>query len=172
MARLISYVHHTCEFEQYCHVGNTARQCRLRVFQDSDCAKDLEDSKSTSGGILCIFGSHTFVPTIWMCEKQTSVSHSSTVSEILSLDAGLRRDGIPALNLWDIWLLKCCILPPAKLSNPKERVQGDLLRDTPSRKHTNTQVKTPIQYNNLELSNVVFVSSNVKSSIWCDALHF
>ena len=22
-ARLISYIHHTCEFKQYCHVGNT-----------------------------------------------------------------------------------------------------------------------------------------------------
>ena len=29
--------------------------------KDSDFAGDLEDSKSTSGGILCIIGSHTFV---------------------------------------------------------------------------------------------------------------
>ena len=54
--RLISYVHHTCEYKQYCHVGNTAKQCRLGLFQDSDFAGDLEDSKSTSGGTLCIFG--------------------------------------------------------------------------------------------------------------------
>ena len=87
---LISYIHHTCEYKQYCHVGNTAKQCRLGLFQDSDFAGDLEDSKSTSGGTLCVFGSHTFVPTSWMCKKQTSVSHSSTESEIISLDAGLR----------------------------------------------------------------------------------
>ena len=31
-------------------VGNTAKQCRLGQFQDSDFAGDLEDSKSTSGG--------------------------------------------------------------------------------------------------------------------------
>ena len=37
-----------------------------------------------------------------MCKKQTSVSHSSTESEIISLDAGLRMDGLPALDLWDI----------------------------------------------------------------------
>ena len=30
--------------------------------------------------------------------KQTSVSHSSTESEIISLDAGLRLDGMPALD--------------------------------------------------------------------------
>ena len=35
-------------------------------------------------------------------QQQTSVSHSSTESEIISLDAGLRLDGIPALDLWDL----------------------------------------------------------------------
>ena len=102
LCRLISCIHHTCEYKQYCHVGNTAKQCRLGLFQDSDFAGDLEDSKSTSGGTLCIFGSHTFVPISWMCKKQTSVSHSSTESEIISLDAGLRTDGIPALDLRDL----------------------------------------------------------------------
>ena len=46
--------------------------------------------------------SHTFVPISWMCKKQTSVSHSSTESEIMSLDAGLRLDGITALDSWDL----------------------------------------------------------------------
>ena len=31
--RLISYIHHTCECKQYCHVGNTAKQCRLDCFK-------------------------------------------------------------------------------------------------------------------------------------------
>ena len=71
-------------------------------FQDSDFARDVEDSNSTSGGTLCVFGSHTFVPRSWMCRKQTSVSHSSTEAEIISLDTGLRLDGLPALELWDL----------------------------------------------------------------------
>ena len=83
-------------------MGNTAKQCRLGLFQDSDFAGDLEDSKSTSGGTLCILGSHTFVPISWMCKKQTSVSHSLTESEIISLDTGLRLDGLLALELWDL----------------------------------------------------------------------
>ena len=102
LSRLISYIHHTCEYRQYCHVGNTSKQCRLGLFQDSDFAGDLEDSKSISGGTLCIFGSHTFVPISWMCKKQTSVSNSSTESEIISLDTGLRLDGLRALELWDL----------------------------------------------------------------------
>ena len=90
--RLISYIQHTCEYKQYCYVGNTAKQCKLTLFQDSDFAGDLEDSKSTSGGTL------TFVQISWMCKRQTSVSHGSTEFEIISLDAGLRLDGIPALD--------------------------------------------------------------------------
>ena len=98
LSRLISYIHHTCDYKQYCHVGNTAKQYRLGLFQDSDFAGDHEDSKSTSGRTLCVFGSHTFAPISWMCEKQITVSHSSTDSEIISLDAGLRLDGILALS--------------------------------------------------------------------------
>ena len=46
----------------------------------------------------------------------------------------------------------------------KGTVQGDLLRNNPSRKHTNSQTKTQSQYNGLESSNVDLVSSYVKSS--------
>ena len=74
----------------------------LGLFQDSDFALDLDYSKSISGGVLCIFGSRTFVPVRWMCKKQKSVSHSSAESEIIFLDAGPRLDGLPALDLWDI----------------------------------------------------------------------
>ena len=49
LARLISYIHHMREYKQNCYVGNTAQQCRLGLFQDSDFAGDLEDSKSTAG---------------------------------------------------------------------------------------------------------------------------
>ena len=90
LSRLIPYIHHTCKYRQNFYLGNIAQQCRLGLFQDPDFAGDLEYSKSTSGGTLCVFGSHTFVPISWMCEKHTSVSHSSTESEIIFLDAGLR----------------------------------------------------------------------------------
>ena len=88
--------------DNVCHVGNTAKPCRLGMFQDIDFAGDLEDSKSTCGGTLCFLRSHTFVPISWMCKKQTAVSHSSTESETISLDTGLRLDGLRALELWDL----------------------------------------------------------------------
>ena len=89
----------TCR--QYCHVGNTAQHCRLGLFQGSDFAGDFQDSKSTSVGISCFFGSRTFVLFL-MCKKQTSVSHSSTESDIISLDVGLRMDGLLALYFWGV----------------------------------------------------------------------
>ena len=131
LCRLISYIHHTCEYKQYCHVGKTAKQCRLGLFQDSDFA--LEDSKSTSGGTLCVLGSDTFVPISSMCKKQTSVSHSSTESEIISLDAGLRLDGIPALDLWDL------IVAVLGNTNQSNKAWGDLCpnqREVRSTPHT------------------------------------
>ena len=98
------------------------------------------------------------------CErKKLLFRHSSTESEIISLGAGLRVDGIPALDLWAlvIEVLHSSANQPKK---SKENVQGNLLHDTPTRKQTENQVKTPIQYNDLELCNVDYVSSNVKSS--------
>ena len=73
---------------------------------DWDCFRTLifsgnfKDSNSTSGGTLCVFDTH--FPISCMCKKQTSVSHSSTESEIISLDTGLRVDRLLALELWDL----------------------------------------------------------------------
>ena len=55
--------------------------------------------------------------------KQTSVSHSSTESEIISLGAGLRLDGIPALDLWDL------IVAVLGNTNQSHKEQGDLLKN-------------------------------------------
>ena len=74
---------------------------------DWDCFKTLtsQETLKIQNPLLeehCIFGSHIFVPISWMCKKQTAVSHSSTESEIISLDTGLRLDGLLALELWDL----------------------------------------------------------------------
>ena len=160
LARLIAYIHHTCEYRQYCYVGNTAQQCRLGLFQDSDFAGDLEDSKSTSGGLFCIFGRQTFVPVSWMCKKQTSGSHSSTEADVISLDAGLRMDGIPALDLSDS-VIEVFHSSQNQIDKPKRpELQGNLLQNTTL--HMKNQ--NPTKHVNLDLSNVDHVSSNVRSS--------
>ena len=83
-----------------------------------------------------------------------------TESEIISLGAGLRKDVIPALDLWDLVI-------EAFLSSSnqfKKKVQGDLLRNTSISKHTQNQTKIPIHYDIFELSNVDCLPSNAKSS--------
>ena len=135
-------------------MGNTAKQCRLGLFQDFDFAGDLEDSKSTSGGTLCFLGSHTFVPISWVCKKQTSVSHSSTESEIIPLDAGLRLDGIPALDLWDL-----IVLVLGNTNQNHDRTERPVVcRD---KNHAQGQQSRGIFY---VLKNVDRVPSNVTSS--------
>ena len=90
---------------------NTELWTELMGFQRNSSGISSQDSRhcssSTKFKIYCYDWvkqqrSHTFVPTSWMCKKQTSVSHSSTQSEIVSLNAGLRMDGLLALDLWDI----------------------------------------------------------------------
>ena len=142
---LISYIHHASEYRQYCYVGNTAQQCRRGLFQDSDFAGDLEDSKSTSGGVLCIFGSHTFVPISWKCKKQTSVSHSSTEAEIISLDAGLRMDGIPALTLWDL-VIEVFHSVPNKTEGPMREPRGNPSAIVKSNMHNPIPLSTPMSF--------------------------
>ena len=107
-----------------------------------------------------IFGSHTFVPISWMCQKQTAVSHSSTESEIISLDAGLRLDGIPALDLWDL------IVAVLGNTNQSHKERGDpfmnkrQIRSTPQTIPKRKQSQGVIDDSN----NVDFISSNVNSS--------
>ena len=120
--RLISYIYDTCEYRQYYHVCNAAKQCRLGLFQDSDFAGDLEDSKSTSGGTF--FWKSYIFPLSWMCKNQTAVSHSSTESEIISLDTGLRLDGLLARELRD--LIVSVLGNVSRVSDGSGRLESDV----------------------------------------------
>ena len=98
---------------------------------------------------MCVFGSHTLVPISWMCKKQTAVSHSSTESEIISLDAGLRLDGLPALELWDL-----IVSVSGNMTQTTERTRRPVVTD----KSQKSQGKINV------LNNIDCVPSNVQSS--------
>ena len=105
------------------------------------------------------FGSHTFVPISWMCKKQTSVSHCSTESEIKSLDAGLRLDGIPALDLWDLFV---AVLHGNTYQSNQERRDPctNVVRAAPHKLTMRKKFHGMIY----DLDNVGFISSNEHSS--------
>ena len=69
LARLISCIHRTSDYRQYCHVLTLLVTLRTQL---------------TSGAILYISGSRTFVHISWMCKEQTSLPHRSTAAEKLS----------------------------------------------------------------------------------------
>ena len=85
-----------------------------------------------------------------MCKKQTSVSHSSTESEIISLDTGLRLDGLPALELWDL-----IVSVFGSVSQISDRT-GQLVNDV--NKHHKSQKRINV------MGNIDSVPSNVQSS--------
>ena len=102
-----------------------------------------------------------------VCKKQTSVSHSSTESEVISLDAGLRLDGITALDLWDL------IVAVLGNSNQSHQEQGDLLmnkREARSPPHTIQKRKQSHGGINV-MENIDSVPSNVQSARQEDLLY-
>ena len=125
---------------------------------------DLGDSKSTSGGVLCFFGSRPFVALSCMCKKQTSVYHSFWESEIIFLSAGLRMDGLLALHLCDMVIE---VLRSTKNTARQGRLaQGDL-RGTADHSISKNKNRTPTEKWKREvdkLSNVVYVHTNNHSS--------
>ena len=99
LSRLISFIHHTCEYKQYCHVGNTAKQCRSELFQNSDFSGDLDDSNPLLEEHCAFSEVIRLFQYVGCARNKLLFPHSSTESEIISLDIGLRLDGLPALEL-------------------------------------------------------------------------
>ena len=99
--RLISYLNHTKEYSLINYIGDDPEDIRVVIFSDASFAADLRDSKSTTGGLVCLVGPNTFVTLTWMCKKQGAISHSSTEAEIIALDALTRMEGLPGLVLWE-----------------------------------------------------------------------
>ena len=86
-----------------------------------------------------------------MCKKQTSVSHSSTESEIILLDAGKGMDGSPALDLWD-------------LTNPKRMCRETCCMTHHQENTPRTKLRLQFSTTNLNYATPIMFSSNVKSS--------
>ena len=100
--RLICYIHTTYKYSLHCYAGDPPDKCSMWLFTDASFAADTRDSKSTSGVLLCVVGPNTWAPVAWFCKKQGATSHSSSEAEIISLDAGLRMEALPCLDLWDL----------------------------------------------------------------------
>ena len=138
------------------NIDNIVMWVTLPNNADWDCFKtlNLREILKIRNPLLeehCAFlGSHILTPTCLMCKKQTSVSHTSTESEIISLDAGLRLDGLPALELWD--LIVSVLGNISRVSDRSGQPDNDVHRRHKSQKKIDV------------MEDIHFVPSNVQSA--------
>ena len=95
LARLTCYTHHSGNYRQYCHVGDKASGCKFGLLEDANVAGDLEDCKSTSRRVLCIFGSQTFWSCFMVQETNSCSAKAAPKPKLSHFDASLRLDGSP-----------------------------------------------------------------------------
>ena len=117
------------------------------LFQDSDFAGDLKTQNQHQAEFSAFLDVEHVYQSVGCAKKQTSVSHSSTESEIMSVDAGLRMDGSLALDFWDLFIevLRTTHGIP-KPTQASTRETGAALQSTPK--------ITQVSDQNVDLSNV------------------
>ena len=116
------------------------------VFQDSDFAGDLEDSKSTSGGLLCIFGSQTFVPISWSARNRLSVFRQFYRSWNHFSRCRFTHGRYSPSHLSGIWWLKYFIPKRSKQKDPRESY-GETRQQSSSQTFiTPSQSSTPTSF--------------------------
>ena len=94
-----------------------------------------------------------------MCKKQTSVSHTSAEAEIISLDAGSRMDGIPALTLWDL-VIDVFHSEPNRTDGPKREPRGNPSAVVKPNMHNPISIK----HTNVIPTNIDHIPSNTTNS--------
>ena len=96
-----------------------------------------------------------------MCKKQASVSHSSTEAEEISLDAGLRMEGIPALDLWDL-VIEVFHSSPNQINKTKD--VRETLGNLSANLLPNMRKQIPIKHTNVTPTNIDHIPSNTTHS--------
>ena len=118
-ARLISYIHHTSEFKQYCHVGNTAPECRLGLFQDWFCRRSWR---------LKIDLGRTYVhirKSSYICSNKLDVQETNICLTQFNWSwdsfswCKFTHGWDSSFLIFENWLLKCFILHLTNKRNPK-----------------------------------------------------
>ena len=97
--RLVCYINSSTDVTMSGFIGDSIMDCRLWLFSDSDFAGEF-DSKSTTGCSMFLVGPNTYFPLNAFSKKQTSITMSSTESEVVAANQGLRAEGLPCLSLW------------------------------------------------------------------------
>ena len=91
--RLVCYINSSLDIRMQGFIGGTIAEWAAE-----------HDSKSTSGCALYLVGPNTYYPLNAFSKQQTSITMSSTESEVISANNGVRAQGLPSLSLWSfLW---------------------------------------------------------------------
>ena len=93
------------------------------------------------------------------CARSILQFHSSTGAEIISLDAGLRMDGIPTLVLWDL-VIEIFHSAPSKIKQPTEKLRRNPFAVVKPNMHNLFQCK----HTNVVLTNIDHIPSKTTNS--------
>ena len=132
--RLVCYINSSLDIRMQGFIGDRINECKLWLFCDADWSGE-HDRKSTSGCALYLVGPNTYYPLNAFSKKQTSITMSSTESEVISANHGVRAQGLPSLSLW-MFLWKQVEIDPANhkvrpKAPPPVKIDGILARIDP-----------------------------------------
>ena len=99
--RLMCYINSYHDLSLVGWIGDKISELNLTIYADADFAGDKKTMKSTSGCILALEGPNTYMPFVAASVKQKAVSHSTPEAELIAADAAMRKEGIPAMDVWD-----------------------------------------------------------------------
>ena len=86
---LICYINSSLDRKMQGFIGDRVSDCKLWLFCDADWSGE-HGNKSTSGCALYLVGPNTYYPLNAFSKKQTSITMSSTESEVVSANHGVR----------------------------------------------------------------------------------
>ena len=132
--RLVCYINSSLDIRMQGFIGDRINECKLWLFSDADWSGE-HDRKSTSGCALYLVGPNTYYPLNAFSKKQTSITMSSTESEVISANHGVRAQGLPSLSLWMFLWQQVEIDPANHQVRPKRpppvKIDGVLARIDP-----------------------------------------
>ena len=103
LSRFISYIHHTCDYKQYCPCGKHGKTMHIGTVSRTPILQEILRIQSLHQVEHCAFSEAIrLFKSVWMCKKQTSVRTVQQNQKSCPLNSGWRMDGIPALDFWDL----------------------------------------------------------------------
>ena len=127
LPRLISKIHHTSEFKQYCHVGNTAQTMQTGTVSRTLTLPEILKIQNRPQGEFAYLEVTRFFPHVGCARNKLLFRTVQRNLRLFSLSMQ-----VYVLDLWDL-VLEVLHSSSNQPKKSKEHEQGNLLHDTPKK---------------------------------------